>query len=103
MIEVYTIGNTSSYDKSIAEDSDNCFKLGKSENYEGGWIWKNPDEAINFINSKEFLNVNWGDGKPRNPERFSVYCVIIKSWNDVSMPDKDGIYHLLIDSKFYKL
>lgn len=104
MIIAFTVGNTSSYDRSLAEDLEHCFKLGKRDDYDGGWIWKNAEEAEAFIQSPEFLKINWGDDIPRPPEKFSVYKVeLVNGWNDVSpIPGEDGIYNLLIDSRFYK-
>lgn len=104
MIIVYTIGNTESYNKALAEEPDKCFKLGESKEYQGGWIWKTAKEATAFIYSQDFLNVDWGDGQRRDPQKFSVYKVFLANgWDDVTpVPGKDGIYHLKIDSKFSK-
>lgn len=112
MIVAFTIGNTKSYDQSIQDDPNNCFKIGirsvddngKTWDYDGGWIWKTESEAQIFINSKEFLEVDWGDGLPRDPKKFSVYKVLlVNGWNDVSSePGKDNIHHLLVDSRFTK-
>lgn len=106
MIIAFTIGHTKSYNKALADDSHNCFKTGRREDYEGGWIWKTAEEADDFIKSTEFMNVDWGDGNPRNPNDFSVFKVIlVNGWEkDVSaIPGKDNIFHLLVDSKFMAL
>lgn len=104
MIVAFTIGHTGSYNKALAEDPDNCFKLGESKDYQGGWIWKTAKEATAFIYSKDFLEVDWGDGKPRDPINFSVFKVFLTNgWEDVTaVPGKDKIYHLKIDSRFSK-
>jgi len=104
MIVAFTIGHTESYNKALAEDPDHCFKLGETEDYQGGWIWKTAKEAAAFIFSKEFLAVDWGDGLPRDPKKFSVYKVyLVNGWDDVTpVPGQDGIYHLKVDSKFSK-
>lgn len=104
MIIAYTIGHTNSYNTALANDPDNCFKLGETEDYQGGWIWKTAKEATSFIFSKEFLEVDWGDGQPRAPENFLVYKVyLVNGWDDVTpVPGKDGIYHLRVDSRFSK-
>lgn len=104
MIIAYTIGHTESYNKALAENPDECFKLGETEDYQGGWIWKKAKDAAEFLFSKEFLAVDWGDGKPRDPKNFSVYKVQLSNgWADVTpVPGQDNIYHLLVDSKFTK-
>ena len=104
MIIAYTIGNTSSYDFSLSNTPDSSFKTGAHDDYEGGWIWKTAEEAQAFIWSEEFLKVDWGDNLPRPPEKFSVYKVeLANGWDDVSpIPGSDGIYHLLVNSRFYK-
>lgn len=103
-IIAFTIGHTSSYDQALLDDPENSNKIGIRDDYDGGWIWKSSQEAQSFINSKEFLNIDWGDGKIRDPEEFSVYKVIlVNDCKDISpIVGKDNIYHLLIDSKFYK-
>lgn len=79
--------------------------LAKSDDYEGGWVWKTKQEAIDFLNSDYFDKVDWGDGKTRNRDNFSVYCLEINSWeNDVSLtPFLDGVHRLLFDSKLFVL
>lgn len=104
MITAYTIGHTDSYNKALAEHPDECFKLGESKDYQGGWIWKTAKEATAFIFSKQFLTIDWGDSQPRNPEKFSVFKVFLTNgWDDVStVPGINGVFHLKIDSKFAK-
>jgi hypothetical protein len=102
VITAYTIGHTESYNKALVEDPDNCFKLGETEEYQGGWIWKTAKAAAEFIFSDEFLAVDWGDGLPRDPKKFSVYKVQLSNgWDDVTpVPGHDGIHHLKVDSRF---
>jgi hypothetical protein len=105
MIVAFTIGHTKSYDQTLAEYlPEECRKLGAQDDYEGGWIWKTAAEAEAFIHSEDFLQVNWGDGKFRSPENFSVYKVeLVNGYQDISpIIDKDGIYNLLVSSRFYK-
>jgi hypothetical protein len=104
MIVAYTIGHTDSYNKALVEHPDECFKLGETKDYQGGWIWKTSKEAAAFIYSQAFLDVDWGDGQKRDPKKFSVYKVTLANgWSDVTpVPGKDGIFHLKIDSKFSK-
>lgn len=103
-IIAFTIGNTKSYDKALLTDPDNCRKVGKCDDYEGGYIWKTEKEALDFIWSEEFLKIDWGDNLTRPPEKFSVYKVeLANGWDDVSpIPGKDGVLCLLTDSRFYK-
>lgn len=101
----YTIGCTKSYNEGFQTDPD-MKKIGRSENYEGGCVWRTKEEAQAFIWSDEFLKIDWGDGKPRYPENFSVYGLILSSWEeDVdSIRRDDNKYHLLLnDSKLFKL
>ena len=104
MIVAFTIGHTDSYNKALTDHPDDCFKLGETKDYQGGWIWKTAKEAASFIYSQGFLDVDWGDGQKRDPKKFSVYKVMLANgWNDVTpVPGKDGIFHLKIDSKFSK-
>jgi len=104
MIIAFTIGHTESYNQALANDPDNCYKLGETEDYWGGWIWKTAKEATNFLFSEKFLAVDWGDGLPRDPNKFSVYKVyLVNGWEDVTpVPGQDGVLHLKVDSKFSK-
>jgi hypothetical protein len=99
MIVAYTLGKTESYDQALAtEPPEKCVKM------EGGWIWRSVEEAEAFLWSEDFLKVDWGDNILRPPEKFSVYKIeLVNGWQDVSpIPGKDGIYHLLVNSRFYK-
>lgn len=104
MIIAHTIGHTTSYEQCLKSSPDRAYKMGQHEDYEGGWIWKTAEEAEIFINSPAFLKVNWGDGKSRDPKDFSVFKVeLVNGWDDVSaIPGEDGVYNLLVDSKFSK-
>jgi hypothetical protein len=104
MVIAYTLGNTKSYNEAITNNPDTK-KIGKSDDYEGGWVWKTKQEAIDFLNSDHFDNVDWGDGKTRNRDNFSVYGLELNSWgNDVSLiPSSDGVHRLLFDSKLFIL
>lgn len=102
---VYTIGHTGSYNETLKSSPNETYKMGKRDDYDGGWIWKTAEEAQAFIDSPAFLKVDWGDNLPRHPEKFSVYKVQLPNgWDkDVSpVPGEDGIYNLLTDSKFFK-
>lgn len=105
MIVAFTIGHTKNYDKILTEYlPEECRKLGAQDDYEGGWIWKTAEEAEAFIHSEAFLKLDWGDDIPRPAEAFSVYKVeLVNGEQDISpIPGKGGIYHLLVNSRFYK-
>ncbi len=101
----YTIGHTRSYDEALEKDPDNAFKLGKTEDYQGGCVFKTLKEALEFLESSHFHDINWGDGKPRDPKNFSVYGLhLVNGYEDISEFDPVAKHHyLLIDSKFSKL
>ena len=40
----YTIGKTSSYDRSLMEEPE-VFKLGPEDGYDGGWVFRTEQEA----------------------------------------------------------
>jgi len=97
-IFAYTVDNTHFYSELLEKNPDNCFK------YKGGWIWETVAEARAFLESPEFIAVDWGDGLTRASESFSVYRVELQSWADVSpIPGKDGVYYLLVDSRLSSL
>lgn len=92
----YTIGNFSSYDKSLATEEE-VFKTGKYDDYPGGWVWQTKEAALEFIDHNAIII----DGTLRDSKKFAVYEVsLIGDWNsDVSKEvDKDGIHNLLKDA-----
>lgn len=96
MKTAYTIGNTINYDKSLNENKD-VKKLGKEEDYPGGWVWKSEYEALRFI-YKDNIKI---DNEKRDKYKFSVYEIELpNSWEqDVSLvPDENGIYLLINDA-----
>ena len=100
---VYTIGSTKSYQQAF-EKEPFVYKIGRSNNYLGGWIWKSYEEAQQFINSDNFNNINWGDDLSRKPENFSVYGVTINNWEiDIYYSDEDHLYHLIDDALLHQL
>jgi len=96
----YTLGHSRNYDQALL-DEPIVTKIGKTEDYEGGWVWSTPEAARDFLVSKEFLTLDWGDGKPRNPDNFSIYVLkLSNTWaEDVSEPDELGNKHLLHDAQ----
>ena len=56
--EAFTIGNYKSYDRTLAEyQADPSLptpaKLGRQDDYEGGWVWATQEEAQAFIDSHD--------------------------------------------------
>jgi GNAT superfamily N-acetyltransferase len=101
----FTLGHTKSYDESLMVEPI-VMKTGRNISYEGGWVWSTPQAARDFLYSKQFLNVDWGDNKQRNPDNFSIYVLKINNWSeDISELDSLGNKHLLHDAqiinKFY--
>lgn len=100
MITAFTIGHTKSYNQGLLENP-HLTKIGKTEDYDGGWVWKTVEEAQAFIWSQDFLKIDWGDGKPRDPENFSVFGLILSSWEDTYLINEQR--HLLCDAKLFRL
>ena len=99
---VYTVGHTSSYNKGLCEEPI-LTKVGKTDDYEGGWIWKTPEDAENFLNSDLWNTIDWGDNKPRDAKKFSVYCVELpNSWEEDIYLSDYGIYLLLHDARIIR-
>lgn len=105
MAIAYTIGHTQSYKTAIKDNPKNCLKLGKNKDYAGGWIWKTSKEAEEFLDSLEFMEVKWEDGKSRNPRKFSVFKVILANGFEKDTAPIPGTnrFNLLVDSKFEEL
>lgn len=71
---VFTIGNTKNYTKALNENPpESCIKIGRTEDYQGGWVWLTKEEAQNFIDSEDFPKIDWGDGKLRCPKDFQPF------------------------------
>lgn len=89
----YTIGNVSSYDKAL-DTGDEVVKLGKTDNYSGGYVWQTAKEAQNFIDADNIII----DGIKRDKDKFAVYELRLNdSWDrDVSLEvDEDGVHNLI--------
>jgi len=103
MIVVYTVGHTDSYDQLLLE-KDNVNKMGKTETYPGGWVWKSSEDAAAFLKSPYWDAIDWGDGKSRDPSTFSVYCLQLpNNWEEDTYVSEEatkaGANLLLIDVK----
>lgn len=97
----YTIGNTKSYNLALKNDS-NIKKLGKSDDYIGGIVWKTIKEARDFLKSPKFLQIKWEDSLQRDPNNFSIYGLVIKNWETSTYKLGDQDY-LLCDTKLFLL
>lgn len=97
----YTVGQTSSYDKCLADGKpEEMKKLGKrlpcADNpcgYEGGWVWKTAKEADSFrLNSFNNFEPNW------DPKDFSVYEIELPVGWDIDTTFNGSFSNLLVDS-----
>lgn len=68
----YTVGAEAAYDQNLIDyPEDGGSKLGQTEDYEGGWVWKTPEEAKEFAATLD-------DGQP-----FAVYELKLPSgWEE---------------------
>lgn len=94
----YTIGRTSSYDKSLAEEPE-VKKIGKSGDYKGGWVFRTPEEAHNFLGSYAW-KASMKSGE--DPADYSVYELELSGpWEECAsaQPKEDGVHRLLKDAR----
>jgi hypothetical protein len=85
MILVYTIGHTENYNKALLENAV-VNKLGKTDDYEGGIIFREYEQAEQYIQEQDYQDL------------YSVYGVYISSEKDVKW-NKDGTGDLLVTSR----
>ena len=99
----FTIGNTKNYTKALNENPpESCIKIGRTEDYQGGWVWLTKEEAQNFIDSEDFLKVDWGDGKSRCPKDFQPFGLnLVNGMNDIVKENNQ--FFLLKDSQFFAI
>ena len=94
----YTIGRKDVYDSNIKDCEstlDVLIRMGASDSYRGGWMWKTEQEAREFIETSNLITFE-----------ADVYGVhLFGGWhNDVSSePGEDGAYSLLVDRPIFKL
>lgn len=74
---IYTIGHTSSYEIYFKEQGVPK-KLGRTEDYQGGSVWKTRKEAEDYC-----------------PENYSVYGVDA-DWEKDTAPSENGNWHDLL-------
>jgi hypothetical protein len=98
--DAFTVGYAKVYDEGLehpAPTNPNT-KLGRRDDYEGGWIWRTPQEAATFLKSSAFAHAFPG----RDPNEFAVYRLELPTgWDaDVSVEPhtSDGVHRLLHDA-----
>jgi len=101
---IYTIGNTDSYLKALADDPE-LKKIGKREQllpqfpdgYPGGTVWQTREEAQAYIDDAlQHEKPNW------NPAKFSVFG-IEADWEKDTYASEENKRSLLRDAKIVKL
>lgn len=94
----YTVGLASSYDRDLTSGENNI-KLGRSADYPGGWVWKTPEEAQEFLSTAAFAKAF----PLRRPSEFAVYQLELAGTyaSDVSaLPHHvDGVHRLLVTAR----
>jgi hypothetical protein len=89
----YTIGNRIGYDRDLAS-LPVVTKIGRDEDYPGGWVWRTAAEAQQFIDATDLSF----------PAK--VYGLVLPNgWEqDVSAePGDDGVHNLLNDARIIQL
>lgn len=87
----YTIGDMDSYEAAL-DTSESVWKLGRTEDYGGGWVWRTAPEAQAFISTVTF------------PAR--VYGLILPTgWDSDVGPvnPADGVHVLLVKAQVIRL
>ncbi len=94
-INAYTIGHKASYDRDLKDRI--AHKVGRTEDYPGGWIWETREEAEAFLNKTNRMR-DFGQG----PRECDVYGLILPgTWEECSSPevDAEGVHLLLVDAE----
>jgi len=86
-VVIFTIGRKLAYGAALADPAvEHPMKAGKSEDYEGGWVWRTPEGA-----------------RKNCPKGFVVYGVLA-DWKKDTKPGEDGKHQVLIrDAEFVAL
>ena len=96
--DAFTLGRASSYDPDLTKNP-KLRKLGKSEGYDGGWVWPTAQAAAAFRNSKDWQKApaDW------DPADFEVYALRLPvPWAECVSADpdpSDGVHRLLRDAR----
>jgi len=95
----FTIGRTSSYDASIANDPDDVWKA------EGGWIFKTLADAEGFLQRNQ--GKTFDDGGFTLDASFSIYGLeLVDAWEDYvgdDPPNAERVYRLIRPAQIVKL
>ena len=88
---IFTLGRKLVYETALADKNNpNPMKAGKSEDYEGGEVWKTVVQAQRYAAHKKLNG-------------FAVYGVLA-DWDKDTVPSKEGSYHCLIkDAEFVRV
>lgn len=90
----FTLGRAASYDEALRAASGPVYKVGKCDNYSGGWLWSTPEEADKF--RQERLSSQCADWVP---QEFAVYELRLPNGvKDFGPPGEDGVARLLVDA-----
>jgi hypothetical protein len=98
----FTLGYIKSYDETLANGDKpggtKPLKLGRMDNYDGGWVWLSAEKAERFRLSPGFAKAF----PDRDPDTFGVYRLELPNgWlTDVSAEphESDGVHRLLNDA-----
>lgn len=83
---VYTIGNTDNYRKGLSKYGV-ISKKGKDDNYQGGSVWRTPEEAVQFLLHS-----------PNRIGRYSVFEVDANFDKDTTVNESGLFNDLLVTS-----
>lgn len=84
---IYTIGRVTSYERALDEHKD-VKKSGKSDDYEGGWVWKTYEEALTEAKKHDIAGVS----------QYKVYGVKANWDTDTEHHGNNHYNNLLVDS-----
>lgn len=90
---IYTIGHTKNYLEAFETDP-NLKKLGQTDDYPGGSVWKTRKEAENFLSRDSVYNYDKG---------YSVFGVLADWETQTEENDEEEYNNLLVTSKLVKL
>jgi hypothetical protein len=97
--EAFSVGCTAGYDRYLADaPPEGCWKVGRHDDYAGGWAWTTREAASAFLTSEAFATAFPG----RDPAEFAVYRLELPTgWDvDVYGPNpKDGVHNLINDAR----
>lgn len=98
--KAYTIGHHISYDHSLASEPE-VKKLGRTDDYEGGWVFRTAAEARGFMTSPAWAALE----VKRDAANYAVYELELPGpWSECASakPAEDGVHRLLISSRIVR-